>query len=71
MEGNGEDRFPKITTTAAKYAAKSILLSSDDENLPWVMCDQCELWMQTGCIPVGVDQTPIDNEEQFFCHDCC
>ena len=44
---------------------------SDDENLPWVICDQCELWMHIGCIPVGVDQTPIDNEEQFFCHDCC
>ncbi|XP_068742122.1 uncharacterized protein [Montipora capricornis] len=45
--------------------------SSDDENLPWVMCDQCQLWMHIDCIPVGVDQTPIDNEEQFFCHDCC
>ena len=44
---------------------------SDDENLPWVMCDQCQLWMHIDCIPVGVDQTPIDNEEQFFCHDCC
>ena len=26
MEGNGEDRFTKITPTAAKYAGKSILL---------------------------------------------
>ena len=44
---------------------------SDDETLPWVMCDQCELWMHIECIPIGVDQTPIDNDEQFFCHDCC
>ena len=43
---------------------------SDDENLPWVMCDQCELWMHIDCIPIGVDKTPIDNDRQFFCHDC-
>ena len=34
---------------------------SDDKNLPWVMSDQCELWMHIDCIPVGVDQTPIDS----------
>lgn len=43
---------------------------SDHENLPWVMCDQCELWMYIDCIPIGVDKTPIDNDRQFFCHDC-
>ena len=37
---------------------------SDDEKLPWVMCDKCELWMHIGC------HSPIDNGEQFFCHDC-
>ena len=39
---------------------------SDDENLPWVMCDLCELWTHIECIPIGVDQTPIDNDDQFF-----
>lgn len=34
--------------------------------LPWVMCDQCELWMHIDCIPIGVDKTPIDNDRQFF-----
>ena len=45
MEQNGEDRFPKIATTAPKYAGKGVLLPID-EHLPWVMCDQCELVFQ-------------------------
>ena len=43
---------------------------TDDEDFPWVMCDECKFWMHIECIPIGVDLTPIDNGEQFFCHDC-
>ena len=55
----------KITTTAVKYAGKSILLLMT-RICQGYMSDQCELWMHIDCIPVGVDQTPIDSEEQFF-----
>lgn len=44
---------------------------SDDENMPWVMCNECERWMHIHCVPFGVDTTTIDNEGVFFCHDCC
>lgn len=43
---------------------------TDDEDLPWVMCDDCNMWMHIESIPFGVDTTPIDNDQQFFCHDC-
>ena len=43
---------------------------TDDEDLPWVMCDGCNMWMHIECIPFGVDLSPIENDEQFFCHDC-
>ena len=43
---------------------------SDDENIPWVMCDKCKLWMHIDCVPLGVDTTPIDDGRQFLCHDC-
>lgn len=45
-------------------------MPTDDEDLPWVMCDGCNMWMHIECIPFGVDITPIDNDQQFFCHDC-
>ena len=45
-------------------------MSTDDEELPWVMCDSCNMWMHIECIPFGVDLTPIDNDEEFFCHSC-
>lgn len=43
---------------------------ADDENMPWVMCDKCSMWMHIECVPIGVDTTPIDNGGNFFCHDC-
>ena len=43
---------------------------TDDELLPWVMCDKCNMWMHIDCVPCGVDMTPIENDEQFFCHSC-
>jgi phage/plasmid primase-like uncharacterized protein len=43
---------------------------TDNEDFPWVMCDGCKYWMHIECIPIGVDLTPIDEDEQFFCHDC-
>ena len=43
---------------------------TDDEECPWVMCDKCLAWMHIECVPIGVDMTPIDDDEQFFCHEC-
>lgn len=43
---------------------------TDNGNLRWVMCDLCRMWMHIDCVPIGVDTTPIDNNEKFFCHDC-
>ena len=43
---------------------------SDDENLPWMMCDSRQNWMHIECIPIGIDVTGISDDEQFLCHDC-
>ena len=43
---------------------------TDDEDLPWVLCESCNMWMHIECVPHGVDLSPIDNDEPFFCHDC-
>ena len=43
---------------------------TDDEECPWVMCDKCLAWMHIECVSIGVDMTPIDDDEQFFCHEC-
>jgi hypothetical protein len=39
---------------------------ADDENMPWVMCDNCKLWMHMDCIPIGIDTSPITNDVDFF-----
>lgn len=39
---------------------------TDDDDLPWVMCDGCKFCMHIKCLPFGVDLSPIDNDEQFF-----
>ena len=43
---------------------------SDDENMPWVQCDDCKGWMHICCVPISVDTTAIENNEPFFCHEC-
>lgn len=43
---------------------------TDDELRPWVMCDKCGMWMHIACVPVGVDMTPIESDEEFFCYEC-
>ncbi len=48
----------------------AIYTPTDDELLPCVMCDKCFMWMHIECVPIGVDITPIENDEQFFCHEC-
>lgn len=43
---------------------------ADVENMPWVLCDECEYWMHIDCIPLGVDISSLDNGDNFFCNDC-
>ena len=43
---------------------------SDDENMPWVQCDDCKRWMHICCVPTSIDTTPIGNDEPLFCHEC-
>lgn len=43
---------------------------TDDEDLPRVLCEICNMWIHIECVSHGVDLSPIDNDEPFFCHDC-
>ena len=43
---------------------------SDNENMPWVQCDDCKGWMHICCVLTSVDTTPTENDEPFFCHEC-
>jgi hypothetical protein len=56
----------KEQRTCYLYLAMLIFLAiytpTDDELLPWVMCNKCFMWMHIECVPIGVDMTPIEND---------
>ena len=42
---------------------------TDDENNPWIMCDECDSWMHMSVVPFEIELECVD-DAQFVCNGC-